>query len=86
MEFTKHHRMMLRIIGLFLTVMLLSFIPEEFRNFFGDEYCKIPHHEYAGNYHDYPEWHWGYRHFIWLGMGICLFIYNAVLIISDIQD
>ena len=76
---------MLRIVILFVTVMLMSFIPENFREAFGDEYCKIQHHIYGGNFHDYPEWHWGFRHFAWCGMGITLFIYNAVLLIGEIE-
>ena len=80
---TKHTKIMLRIVILFVTVMLMSFVPENFRDLFGDEYCKIPHHFHAGDYHEYPEWHWGFRHFAWCGMGMTLFIYNVVLIIRD---
>lgn len=82
---TKHPKIMLRIVLLFVTVMLMSFIPENFRDLFGDVYCKIPHHLYAGDWHDYPVWHWGFRHFAWCGMGITLFIYNAVLLIRDLD-
>ena len=57
--------------------------------FFGDWLCQgsgeaIPntyHYtgcNYAGNgFHD-PEWHWGFRHYVWMVMGAVLTIIRAI--------
>jgi hypothetical protein len=50
------------------------------RSFFGDTYCAISNHSYsyAGDVHTEPTWHWGWRHWLFLFMGIALFIVQAV--------
>ncbi len=76
----------LRVIALFVIAMFVSFIPEYLHDFFGDTYCKIQHHMYAGNYHDHPENHWGYRHWLFFIMGVILFIIQAFDIIVYIDN
>jgi hypothetical protein len=83
---------MLRIVFIFAIVMFLSFIPDSFHEFFGDWHCNGTEviraangdfMHYAGcreNYEHGPTWHWGFRHWIWMLMGLSLFIYNAILI------
>ena len=92
----KHFKIMGRIVLLFSIIILMSFIPESNREFFGDWQCQgmtylKANGEYLGCYyegnrapHD-PTWHWGFRHWIWMLMGIALFIYNTVLIIITLE-
>ena len=74
----KHFKIMGRIVLLFSIVMLMSFIPENNREFFGDWHCD------GHNLHE-PTWHWGFRHYMWMLMGLALFIYNAVLIVIKLD-
>ncbi len=63
--------------------MLVSFIPDYLHGFFGDEYCTTYTH--GGNenpyYHTTPRWHWGYRHWLFIFMGITLFIVQVINLI-----
>ena len=96
----KHTKIMGRIALLFLTVMMMSFIPDSFHEFFGDWHCEgsqsIGHgleHQHVGciygDVNDFdshlPQWHWGFRHWMWMWMGVALFIYNTILIVSSIH-
>ena len=85
----------LRVIALFTVAMLVSFIPEYLPDFFGDWVCKgreyvAPIKEgFTGSYIgcDYtydqhnPTTHWGYRHWLFFGMGLVLFLIQMVDII-----
>ncbi len=73
----------LRIIIIFALAIGLSFIPDNFHSFFGDRFCKgnclslqTPHE---------PEWHFGYRHILWILMGLCLFLVQFIRIVSIIN-
>lgn len=92
----KHTKIMGRIVLLFGIVMLMSFIPENFRELFGDWQCEGSHYNpsdrshigcvYISQYESHsPTWHWGFRHWIWMLMGVALFIYNTILIIIKID-
>jgi len=91
-------KLSINVVLVFVTVMALSIIPEEFPKLFGDRYCMgsgtfVPLGSYShiydncnyGTYHD-AEWHWGYRHWLWLFMGIFLFIIQVVRIIIFINN
>jgi hypothetical protein len=99
----KSTKVSLRIICLFGIAMLLGFIPEYGRVFFGDwfcEGCRITGYSteglhmpiYSGCEYDCmdhvhcPQWHWGYRHWLWLFMGIALWIIQAVNIFKIIDN
>lgn len=66
--------------------MFVSFIPDYLHGFFGDEYCKVPNHWYAGGMHDTPTWHWGYRHWLFIIMGIALFIVQVINLICHFSN
>lgn len=84
----------LNVFMVFITVIFISFIPDAFPWFFGDTFCKggvyigtvgnvFSHWEGCDegiNAH-LPTWHWGYRHWLFIMMGIVLFIIQAVRII-----
>lgn len=69
----------LRIIALFVTAIIVSYTPELFslRDIFGDK----PYPD-DGRYHRTgfidEEWNWGYRHYLYFLMCLCLFIVQAV--------
>lgn len=80
----------LQVIFIFAVIILTSFIPDLYPNFFGDTYCGgkvyISNSSYSGRWfgcldnggeHN-PTWHWGYRHIMWCLMGVCLFIVQGV--------
>lgn len=94
----KHTIIMARIILLFMLAMVTTFIPEQLPEFFGDFQCQGGHYEYDAHgvsvlvgckYHinngysaHSPTTHWGYRHWLFFAMGLVLFIYNGILIVS----
>ena len=66
----------LRIILLFVTAMLVSFVPDYLRNFFGDvKYLEteIYHHSLIDD-----QYEWGFRHSLYFFMCCCLFIVQAI--------
>ncbi len=78
-----------RIILLFVTAMLVSFSPELFRGFFGDElYPPDDGHYLRGRDNSWidDKWDWGYRHFLYFFMCIFLFIVQAVRLIMWIYE
>lgn len=88
---TKHTAIVsLRIILLFATAIMLSTVPDYFHNFFGDVYCggnqKIgtycPHGRYGIRGVSY---HWGYRHWLYFSMGVCLSVIQIMNIINYIS-
>lgn len=77
----------LRVIALFLTAMIVSFSPELFRDFFGDEMYIPDRYGYISS-HDFidDKWNWGYRHYLYFIMCLCLFIIQAVRLFMWIDD
>lgn len=77
----------LQVIIIFMTVILVSFIPDSLHDFFGDWVCKGGYYDKELQYfvgcnhgngsHD-PELHWGYRHWIWCLMGFVLFVLQCI--------
>jgi TRAP-type mannitol/chloroaromatic compound transport system permease small subunit len=80
----------LKFISIFTIVILVSFIPEMFPEFFGDWVCKGGSYTmkeghyvrlgclYGENYQHNPTTHWGFRHWMWTLCGISLFIWNII--------
>ncbi len=75
----KNYEITIRIIISFTIIILSSLLPDMFPEFFGDTYCMgyIPDGIRlcfrSPGYHN-PEWHYGYRHWIFISMGLSLFI------------
>jgi hypothetical protein len=77
-----------RIITIFSIIIIASFVPELFPDFFGDWKCQgcVRAKLSSPNYYDGCLYgnigvhnatnHWGYRHWIWFLMGLVLFIYE----------
>ena len=96
----KYRKTTLKIIALFSAAIFATFIPELMPSFFGDWVCeggqriydkgdwvgKIQGCGYGPNDNHTATNHWGYRHWLYFFMGLCLFIYNAFLIIEDNQE
>lgn len=95
MKLSFLNQLSLRIILLFTIMMIVSFIPDYLRSFFGDEYCsgyvfnkvsnKLEQFIHYGSIHSCYEWHWGYRHWLFFLMGFCLFIIQIIDIIHFIK-
>lgn len=93
MKLSKTQKISIRIILLFTIAMLMTFIPENFRDFFGDWKCQgsgkylKESWVYSGcNYgesgtHE-AEFHWGYRHWLFFTMGLTLFVIQVIDIID----
>jgi hypothetical protein len=92
---TTEIKIALNIIGLFMTAILVSFIPDYLHEFFGDNFCignvekeEMSYCEFGWSKYNNPhknEWHWGYRHWLWLCMGISLAILQIRRIILIID-
>ena len=71
----------LQIILVFVVMMFSSYIPDLFPKFFGDYQCIAKHYTEMGIcYGDH--YHWGWRHILFLCMGIALFFVQVIRIIS----
>lgn len=96
MKPNKSIKISLRIIGLFALAIFLSFIPDYLHTFFGDFYCnglaldhesgKMEYYWHYGQTHHNWEWHWGYRHWLFLCMGVSLAIVQVVNIINAVDQ
>ena len=86
------HKLSLKIISLFTIAILSTFVGDYLHSFLGDWQCLGSgyinnkfHYErcnYAGSlFHD-PRWHWGYRHWLYFSMCLCLFVIQAKDIIT----
>jgi hypothetical protein len=89
----------LRIIVMFTTGIMMSFLPDLIPDFFGDWVCKgsvwvegVGDHfgSYSGcTYGDTGRHeattHWGYRHWLYFFMGFSLFIVQVVDLINSIN-
>ena len=76
-------KLSVRIIFAFGCAILLSIIPDQFPNAFGDWYCTNTTHIYSGSTHNLPTWHWGYRHWLYFLMGFCLFVIQVIDMIKE---
>lgn len=91
----KHLTIQLRIAALFIISAAFSYVPEQYRALFGDWHCGGGYYlykarmwagcSYADNDH-MATWHWGYRHWLWMLMSLCLFAYNVYLIINKLNS
>ncbi len=80
------NKLSLKILILFGVTMLLTFLPDHLRDFFGDKLYIIPEgtDKYdMPNRHDFLDidWDWGWRHHIYFLMCLLLFTVQAVKII-----
>lgn len=78
----------------FLTAILLSLLPDLYPKLFGDWFCQgqIGQDVHgclygaSGKYSEHNAiFHWGYRHWLFFAMGLCLFafhVYRIVLLIN----
>lgn len=88
----KTIKISIRVIAIFIIAITLSFVPDLLPNFFGDWFCQghttqtNTDCQYGAYYDSHnPEWHWGYRHWLWLFMGISLFIIQVIDIITFLE-
>ena len=71
-------------------------LPDYLHDFFGDKMCngqlmnvetgKMEYYFHYGDKHKDMVYHWGYRHWLWLLMGLSLFAVQAARIIKIIND
>jgi hypothetical protein len=84
----------LRIVLIFVVIFFASFIPDNYHEFFGDWLCQGSGNSVSGTFHydkcnypqpyyHLPEWHWGFRHYIWLLFGFTMTIFNVIKIVND---
>lgn len=88
----------LRLVAIFAIVMLFSFIPETFPNFFGDWVCEgskiirvndtstLEGCRHMGLLSHNPTTHWGFRHWMWTLCGASLFIWNVIELFDNKYD
>lgn len=87
----------LKLLVLFITILICTFLPDIIPSFFGDWLCEgsgeiFVKEQYGGHwtkcdyanygYHK-PTWHWGYRHWLFLIFGIIMTIVNIVRIAEE---
>lgn len=88
-----------QVIAIFSIIIFCSFIPDTFPAFFGDWICHgrtyVPSaNAYSSGHYincdigsgeHNPSLHWGYRHYLFVSMGISLFLIQFVRLIKYIQ-
>lgn len=76
----------LRIVLIFIFFILASFIPELdiMHQFFDDKLCNNIADYHNGNSYITEHYHWGYRHWLWIFMGIILAIIQFVKLLTFI--
>ncbi len=84
-----------QILAIFTVIFFASFLPDYYPSFFGDWYCdghitNIYGGQYIGNCQNgmgqhNPQWHWGYRHWVYFGMGLSLFFVQIFRIVNLIE-
>jgi hypothetical protein len=83
-------KLTLQVTAVFAIIILGSFIPDALHNFFGDWFCKGRVNgagcDEGESYSHLPQWHYGYRHVMWILMNICLFIIQAFRIGMFIKE
>jgi hypothetical protein len=83
-----------KIVALFALIFIASYVPENYPTAFGDwkcKGCKMVDVEYVGC--DYnpssptrrhnPTWHWGFRHYLWFGLGLTLTAISVYQIVES---
>ena len=98
MKTSIYTKVSLNVVAIFGIIILMSFVPDHFREFFGDWQCKGSVYM-KGTDQFYDHWegcdrgpsshlatiHWGYRHWLWFFMGIALFIVQIIRIINTVN-
>lgn len=80
LKITDWEILSLRVIGLFITAMLISYSPQLLRGFFEDKLYTEDgrwHHDWIDGKYD-----WGFRHYLYFWMCFILFIIQAVKIVK----
>ena len=96
MKISIYTKLSFNIVAIFVVVILMSLVPDQFPDFFGDWHCagkawgketeSYIGCDYGGAWPHLPAWHWGYQHWLWFLMGICLFIVQIARISTIIAD
>lgn len=81
----------IRVIIMFLLIIISSFIPDNMHKLFGDVHCNgcttFSGMCNAGTKDMHvATWHYGFRHFMWILMGLGLFIVQAAHIFKLIDE
>ena len=82
MKINKTQKISLKVILLFTIAIFSTFVGDYLHSFFDDSYCTIIDCRYMDTRHSLPQWHWGYRHWLYLVMCITLFVIQVIDIIS----
>jgi len=86
----------IRVIAVFLVAITMSAITDNLHEYLGDWFCAGRATDNAGlcvyydggthnSAHD-PTWHWGYRHWLVLFMGVSLAVIQIVNIVFIIEE
>lgn len=93
---SKWNCLYVQLLIMMAVMMAVSFIPEHFREFFGDMKCdgNFGHTDdtewvfdkgscyYRGIMEHQPTWHWGFRHWLFFTFGIAFTIISIVRIVE----
>lgn len=88
----KYTKISLNIIVVFAIAMAMSYVADSMHVFFGDWYCDgNPNalHPYRCSSNEYLHaagYHWGWRHYLWMAMCLCLFVIQAFRISEIINS
>jgi hypothetical protein len=84
---------------MFAVIFAASYIPDAYPSYFGDWLCSgsgeeiskkdYPRYIYENcNYFGFHDktWHWGFRHWAWLCLGVTMLIINIVQLIIEEEN
>ena len=89
MKLNKSTKISFRIMALFMAAIIISIIPDYLHEFFNDVHClgNVNGLSCVNGWQDRHgiDWHWGYRHWLFFGMGLSLSIVQFVNIVCIIE-
>lgn len=73
------NRLIFKIMAVFLTAITFNAIAENVPiKYTGDWLCLLPEKENAAIHYDYPHWHYGLRHWLYISMSIAIAIVQCI--------
>lgn len=84
----KLNRISLIIISTFIvmiTMSLITIIPQVME-FMGDFKCNVKEFHYGTGDYVLEHWHYGWTHWLYIMMGLCLFIIQIIRVIFIIEE
>lgn len=86
MKVSKRAYFTLNIVLMAAVMFVMSFIPENYPESFGDYLCPSSKGFGYHTPHSEPVVHWGFRHHVWMWTGIVLLVANIIFLAMKLDE